>query len=395
MGDLAPERPPGRTADRILNWDALREAFRASPHEHLFESRRRGVRHPGFCPRPFESITIDADGRLRMCCEDWLPTPIGDVRAGSLLGQWNSPAAMAIRESVLDGSYRFCDASRCPDLVKGTLPPLGGPLKAKHRDIVERGRTWLETPPTHLSLGYDQTCNLKCPTCRNDFIVLKGEGFAHAERIQAEVIETLLPGAREVIVTGQGDAIASRLFRRFLRELDAARYPHLRLLLMTNGLTLNSTMWDSFRSAQPAIAGVSISVDAASATTYAINRGGNFESLLKNLRFLGTLKRDGKIDFLELSFVVQANNAHEMPAFVRLARALGCDSVLFMKLIHWPGTFPEEEWSLRAVHEQQHPLHGTFLETLRHPDLQWEGVDLSNLADLDPSNAPQAEVSHG
>jgi LPS sulfotransferase NodH len=375
----------GPVERQISNFAELRARFRHTPHEEYFErpyATGRTAAHPGFCARPFEFLAVDAKGKLRVCCEDWLPTSIGDVRSGSPMQQWNSATAVAIRESILDGSYRFCHAKQCPDLVKGTLPPIDALSRERHRSWPRDGRTVLEEPPRTLSLGYDPSCNLKCPTCRDDFIVLKGASFERAAAIQEVVLAELLPSARLAIITGHGDAVASRLYRSFLRRMDASKLPELRILLMTNGLTLDPIMWDSFRAAHPAIAGVSISIDAASAETYALNRGGSFDKLLRNLRFLGSLRRRGKIDFFEISFVVQANNFREMPDFVRLAQRVECSSVLFMKLIHWPGTFSAAELARRAVHEPEHPRHREFLQVLQEPILGAPGVDLSNLSDL-------------
>ncbi|GMT99600.1 hypothetical protein KH5H1_37200 [Corallococcus caeni] len=400
-GGAPPRAPLARRSDvpperQISNFEELRDRFRHTPHEEYFERPYLSGRsaHPGFCPRPFEFLGIDAKGKLRVCCEDWLPTPIGDVRSGSPKQQWNSPMAVEIRESILDGSYRFCDKKQCPDLVKGSLLPVSALKQERHRQWVRDGRTMLEELPHTLSLGYDPTCNLKCATCRSDFIVLKGSAFDRAAAIQKVVLSEFLPTAHCAIITGHGDAIASRLYRDFLRSLDASKFPGLRILLMTNGLALDRLMWESFRAAHPAIAGVSISVDAATPKTYAINRGGNFQKLLRNLRFLGELHRCGELGFLELSFVVQANNFREMPSFVELAREVGCATVLFMKLIHWPGTFGEAECAKRSVHEPTHPLHDDFLRVLENPILREPEVDLSNLSDLRPLK-PQEEPHGG
>lgn len=388
----APVEPPQAPLlrrplhEQVVNLQALRDRFRATPYEALLPplqaSPSARETHPGFCPRPFEFLGVDAKGKLRVCCEDWLPTPIGDVREGNLQEQWNSHTAEAIRESILDGSYRYCDRAQCPDLVRGSLVPLEKVRAQTHQAWARTGATILANPPATLSLGYDPTCNLKCPTCRSDFISLEGSAFEDAAVTQKIVLEAFLGTARTVIVTGHGDAIASRLYRRFLRTFDASVHPGVKILLMTNGLTLDADMWASFASAHGAISGVSISVDAATPETYEVNRGGSFLKLRRNLAFLGGLHREGLLDFLEISFVVQTNNFHEMPAFVQLAREMGCSTVLFMKFIHWPGTFDEDEAQKRSVHLETHPLHAAFLRVLADPSLGDPDIDLSNLASL-------------
>ncbi|NOT39082.1 MAG: hypothetical protein HOP13_01160 [Alphaproteobacteria bacterium] len=388
--DVAPDwlveiRAEQIMAQRVIaNFDEVCAYFRHSPHDVYFRDRPADgqvAARAGFCPRPFESLGIDAQGKLRVCCEDWLTTPIGDIRSGGLAEQWNSQTAVAIRDSILDGSYRFCDSRQCPDLVKGTLPAFEALPKGFQRWVAE-GRTVMSNLPATLSLGYDPTCNLKCPTCRSDFIVLKGEAFQRALAVHRSVVSELLPAARQAIVTGHGDAIASRIYREFLRNLDASKFPNLRIIVLSNGLNFDARMWETFSAAHSAIMGASISVDAATPETYKLNRGGSFEKLVGNLRFLGELRRSGKIDFLEISFVVQANNFAEMVDFIGLAREVGCSSILFMKLIRWPGTFSETEFANRAVQESDHPLHQEFLEFLQQPIFESSDVDLSNLSHL-------------
>lgn len=371
----------------IANFEDLAQHFKDGPYSEYFWNRRqfyKSEEHPGFCSKPFDTLTIDARGRLRVCCDDWLDTSIGDVRHGGLLEQWNSPTAQALRASILDGSYRYCNKEQCPDLVKKSLPKIEDVTNPRHRDWIENDTCTMAEPPPNLSLGYDQTCNLKCPTCRDDFIVLKDAAFERAEKIHDRVVQELVPHAKTALITGEGDAFSSRLFRRFLQELDAAEVPDLKIYLMTNGLAFTPQMWDSMSKAHQAISGVSISVDAATPETYAINRGGNFEKLKRNLKFLGNLIKKSELSFLEISFVVQGNNYLEMPEFVALAKEVGCRSVLFMKLIFWNGTYPQSQWRDRAVHLPEHPDHQAFLAMLSHPLVQDPIVDLSNLSDLVP-----------
>lgn len=125
------------------------------------------------------------------------------------------------------------------------------------------------------------------------------------------------------------------------------------------------------QAAQPFVRTAEISVDAASAATYALNRGGDYEQLLANLSFLARLPIA-----ITLSFVVQQNNYREMQAFVNLAQGFGF-AVYFSQLVNW-GTFRREEFRRRAVHLSQHPEYGHFCSLLQQvADLP--GVDIGNL----------------
>lgn len=332
-----------------------------------------------FCPKPFENLTIDPDGGIRVCCADWLPMQIGNVHHDRLDAAWNSPAAQEIRASILDGSFRYCDANTCPALVQNALPRRDE--AAAHRFNIDTGRTLLPHGPRSIGFGYDNTCNLACPTCRSDLIVLRGDALAEAERVQREV-EQLLPDAEFLLITGTGDALASRLYRSFLRTFEAERWPRIRIGLMTNGLLFTPRMWDSFRSAHASISGISISVDAATPETYAVNRGGDFGRLSRNLSFAGRLLAEGQLDWFELSFVVQRNNFREIPDFVRFGFAVGASGILFQRLVHWAGTLSRQAYLEAAVHRPEHPDHEQLRTILATDVLQDPRVDLSNLAGL-------------
>lgn len=335
-----------------------------------------------FCPKPFQFLSIHADGTGWVCCHDWLSTPIGNLNQNTLSEVWNSQTAQDIRASILDGSYRYCNKDTCPALIKGSLRRYSEVFKPHHKEIINRNLVKLERGPQTLSLTYDSSCNLKCPSCRSDFINFKGEEYRKAELIQAKVFHEGLKDAKELIITGYGDAFASRLYRQLLQTIDAKDFPKLQLTLMTNGLMFTPSMWDSLEKVHPAIERLLISIDAATPETYAINRGGSFSKLMRNMEFASQLKLEQKLPWLEITYVVQANNFREMVAFAEMGKSWNSDRVLFQRIIHWSGTYTDEQFKMAAIHEPTHPEHQEFLEVLRHPIFKEPWVDLSNLDGL-------------
>lgn len=184
-----------------------------------------------------------------------------------------------------------------------------------------------------------------------------------------------LKDARELNVTLSGDAFGSPVFFTFLRELDASLYPELRITLCTNGIGLTERNWN--RICNEAVDVVYISMDAATSETYAVNRGGNLVKLLDNLNFVSTLMTSGNVKGFTISFVVQANNYHEMPAFGALRESVNASSVLFIQVGN-TGVFTKEEYERRAVHLPTHPEHNKLLEVLKNPALGSPIVDLRN-----------------
>ena len=126
-----------------------------------------------------------------------------------------------------------------------------------------------------------------------------------------------------------------------------------------------------------------ISIDAATPETYAINRrGGDFRRLLGAAGFISELRiRRGRSSTLGINMTVQANNYREMPAFVELGRRHHCDRVSFHQLLDW-GSYPPEEYDARAIQRPTHPEHEALLEMLADKRLEHPIVYLSNLTDL-------------
>lgn len=335
-----------------------------------------------FCRKPFDFFEVDSNGKAWLCCEDWLPTSIGNLKTDEFEDVWNSCTAIDIRKSILDGSYKYCNRNTCPSIIEGTLEDKEDITDIDLKRIVANQEAKLRNGPITLNFSHDNTCNLKCPTCRPEIIALKGRRLEEAQRVHDVVVNQALKSARTVIITGQGDAFASRIYRTFLQEFDVMKFPNVKFTLLTNGLLLTPDMWASIENIHGQIHGISVSIDAASELTYSINRGGRFSKLMENLQFLKNVRKDVPFQFLEISFVVQENNFHEMTDFVELGEKINCTSILFQKLIHWPSVMSYHEYLQRAVHLPSHPQHQRFMEMINSDILKTKTVSLSNLSNL-------------
>ena len=343
-------------------------------------AEEHGAKFAGlFCAQPFQYAQIDPLGQLYLCCPQLLPTSVGRLDEQDLMSAWNSPAAVAVRESILDGTFAYCCESTCGLLQQRALPRVEEVTHPEHRRIIAERITRLDHGPRIMNLSYDRSCNLACPSCRGDFIVLRGKARQRASVIHERVLGRHLRDAERLIITGSGDPFGSRLYLSFLRTFDPAAIPGLRITLSTNGLLLNEETWRSI--CHNAVDSVDVSVDAATPATYAANRGGDFAQLLANLRFLGGLRAAGELARFELHFVVQANNFREMRAFAELGRELGCDVVCFKQLVNW-GTYSAADYARRAVQAPDHPEHGELRELLRDPLLRDPRVYLHDLSHL-------------
>lgn len=338
-----------------------------------------------FCEAPFRQLDLYETGKAHLCCSAWLPAPIGDLNRQSLDEVWNSSEARAIRASIFDGSFRFCNHTLCPKIQSLELQRLDHAERDPEvgRYVRER-RVELDGPPTFVNLCNDPSCNLQCPSCRTGLINdTKGPEFDRRKRLQDKLTRALFsaPSTRPftVNVTGSGDPFASRMFREFLFELDGGAFPNLKVNLQTNGVLLTPETWDRIRRIHNNLSEIIVSFDAATEPTYAITRrGGRWNLLLENTRFLAGRRRGGDFGVLRLDFVVQRDNFREMAEFVRLGKRLGVDQVGFSRIVDW-GTWPAPVFREKCIWRDDHPEFDAFLEVLRDPVFDDPVVGLGNL----------------
>jgi radical SAM protein with 4Fe4S-binding SPASM domain len=335
------------------------------------------------CRSPFEYVHIQANGDVYPCCPSKFGKIIGNVNTISLRDAWNSPGAQEVRESIFDGSYRFCNAQACEYLrdanARGkVLSPLPLVEWVKQKGLVDPGTT-----PNVVNFSFDKSCNLECGYCRKELFQPSPSERESIARIDANIFESSLDNTERIILLGEGDPFASPFYREKLRHYDWSRHPKLKIKIQTNGLLLTPAMWNSMAASHAAIDWISVSVDASDAETYRLNRGGDFKLLLRNLDFIANLRALGQIERLFINFLVQANNFRQMPAFARLGQQLGCDLIEFQRLENW-GTYDEPAYRARAVHEVFHPEYEEFCRVLDDPALHLEAVWLLKLGAQPP-----------
>lgn len=332
-----------------------------------------------FCPEPFRQLIVAGNFAAQLCCR--IPTPVGDLGSEDLGSVWNSRRSIAIRQSIHDGSFRFCDRDICPFLQGERLPRRSDIDDPFFRDVIEHDRVRLDRLFTQLIVSYDRSCNLACRSCRPEPFVSSGERLAEVRRVQERVVGRDLENLRDLeklFVSGDGDAFSSPVYRDLLLRMRSQDFPKLSIRIMSNGLRFDRVMWDRLAGIRARIRETSISVDAATAETYArVRPPGSFDTLIHNLEFISGLRHDGDLAGFSLAFVVSRANFQEMPAFVELGRRLRCDGVTFMRMIN-PGHIPQSSF----VDHPSHPEHGRFLEVLRDPSLTEGFVNIDAFSDL-------------
>jgi wyosine [tRNA(Phe)-imidazoG37] synthetase (radical SAM superfamily) len=328
------------------------------------------------CLMPFRSVETTNRGLAHVCCPDWLPTPFGKLDA-NLLDQWSGPMAKKIRASVLDGSYTYCSRLHCGEISNRQLHHKDSEeVRATLKEFEEAGD--IAPPPKRIVLSHDRSCNLSCPSCRTSLILADKTKQARLDDTFDTAIAPLMRKAEIAYITSSGDPFGSNHFRRIIKRLDGPEFPDLKLDLHTNGQLFDERAWSDLNLAGR-VKSVHVSVDAAKPETYAvIRRGGTFDRLRKNLAFIGQLRKDGKIGYLEISMVVQTGNFREMPAFVLLGQEFGVDIVSFQMMRNL-GTFSDDAYDKEFVGGRSHPDHEEFVEILKAPELQLPMAKIGNM----------------
>jgi len=271
------------------------------------------------CPRPFDTILIDKMGSCYACeCQSWLPQSIGNLQV-KLLGEIIEGNAMRkhLQGSITDGSYRYCNEHQCSYI---------------RSNVVLHGQS---ERLQHLRLAIDDSCNLRCPSCRKGMIFHKeGSAYNLGIRLADRILDWLydLKHPIQVHIGSDGDPFASHVYRHFMEqtpERDNIEYS-----ILTNGL-----MFKEFHTRVPNVIrnlkDLGVSIDGASKETYEkLRLGGKWDKINENLECMADLKQKHNFYF-GLHMVVQQDNWHEIESMLALGHRYNVDRVYFNKIEDW------------------------------------------------------------
>lgn len=327
-----------------------------------------------FCSNPFRQVETAPTGLAYVCCPVWLPTPIGRLDDDPVK-LWTGSTANDIRESIIDGSFKYCNHLHCPAISGRTLMHRESP---QAQAIIARHKSSPSELPEHVILSHDKSCNLSCPSCRTSTYVANSAKQKHLDDFTETTLLPLMRDAKSAMVTGSGDPFGSKHFRNLILRLNSGAFPALTLDMITNGQLLDQRAWSDLK-LDDRVRDLQISIDAATTVTYEIvRRGGSFDRLLKNLAFVRDLRTAGKITSLNFSMVVQTLNFREMPAFVELGERFAADGVIF-NMIRQRDIFSRDEYLEAFIGNPDHRDYPEFCRTLTAPQLSKRNVQLGNV----------------
>lgn len=305
-----------------------------------------------FCPRPFDTILIDKNGSCFACeCTAWLPQSIGNLNLQSLKNIVDSPMALHLQNSIIDGSYRYCNEKNCSYIL------------AKETQKLHFEKNIPLSKIKTIRLAIDDSCNLRCPSCRNKKIFEKaGSKFNSRIRLADKIID-YISSSKETIdvhVGSDGDPFASLIYRYFIRKTK--NFDNIRFSIQTNGLLVkkmynkNKTMFDKMKI-------LNLSIDGASKETYEdLRLGGNFQNIVENLEFIKSVKNNFST---RLHVVVQNKNFKEFFDFIEMAKKYNFDRIFFNKIQNWNTNLNyKEENVFDPSHENHAELQNIIKEVM-------------------------------
>ena len=316
------------------------------------------------CATPF-GYTEVFDDKQFLCCPGWLKEDIYETP--SIKDNFNSQKSQKIRESILDGSYKYCDENQCPHLSAFKQNKfIDDRFVLKNKESLERYKPISKI--NTVNFCFDRSCNLQCPSCRSELINYLGKDRNGVDEKLRQVNEEISKTIKRLYLSGSADPFFSKSFRQFLINFDPIKYPKMKSIhIHTNGILWTEQLWERMKTIHPFVKSCEVSIDAATKDTYETKTriGGNWNSLIKQLDFIINIPTITNYIF---SFVVQDNNYTERYDFYKLITDLNWKynknfSIFFNHITNW-GTYSESEYLDKDVSNKENKLHLDFFKQL-------------------------------
>lgn len=288
------------------------------------------------CLNPFSDFEIGANGEVVCCCWGKYAS-LGNLKKNSISEIWISKQFQSLRKNIYDNHFsQSCDLKLCHNLLMAKTWEEKDLINQSFPDSfineLKQKKTKLSTGPYKIILSDNGRCNLNCIMCYRS--LLKDDD-QFSIKLFKEIIPEFLKDQpkRKLIIklTGNGDPFFRKEVKEFLQSFDNKKYPFVSFDILTNGILLTPETWQTI--SHNHINEINVSLDAACKKTYEkIRKGGDWEKLMENLKFISRLRKKRKINYFYINMVVMKSNFKEMKDFVLLGKKLGCDEVNFQKI---------------------------------------------------------------
>lgn len=311
-----------------------------------------------FCPRPYEHLYITNNGNATCC--SWVRFPLGNIVEDGIKEIWNGEKAKKLRESIEDGSFKYCDAVSCPLLNNNSLPEITKEELDKNVNYI------LKEYPTEFNLAYDFVCNHACPSCRSDIFKPTKEYKERIKKIDEDLL-TYLNKAKLIMASGNGDFFSSKSMIKLLSKINPEN-PKCIIKIETNGALVEKN-WKSLKHLENYNIQIVVTPNSYEKEAYKELAGGidNLEKTLSGIKFLSKLRLENKIKELKITMVVQSVNFREIPAFIkRNLEEFQVDLVQIRPIMRW-FKISEEDYLKKNVLNPLHANHQEFIDIMNDP----------------------------
>lgn len=299
------------------------------------------------CVQISNYFEIHPNGDISICCFSWLPKFFGNILVDTPEKIFSNPERLNLIQDMSQGKYTEC-TDHCPfisSLLSGKTYPNNYIVPL---DQLKNSR------PIVINFSYDQSCNLQCPSCRNELILYKLGENDKLNRIHNGVknfINYLVSSGNQIIlkITGSGDAFGSPTYWNFLKELAESSNDSISLRLHTNGTLMDKDRLYRIKPLWKNIQQINISVDAATDSTYQVVRqNGSLEKVKANLATLDWLISSGYFPNMQsfmTNYTVQKRNYREIKEFLEWQLQYSNLNTVYFSLMQQWGHISSDKFS--------------------------------------------------
>lgn len=314
------------------------------------------------CKRGLEYVQIRKNGDVVNC--SWATRKIGNLLCNDMDEIYHGKEMEEFRESLLDGSYRYCTKEKCPWLSNDTMD----------EHMVEADS--LSRYPKQVSLSYEPDCNYICTSCRSQRYIKSEKEKNNLEKLEEQIMK-FINEVQEISANGIGELFAGKSILKILANWKPSLPTEdVKVVLESNGSMFDSEHWKQIANLGQYELDVHITVHSFEELVYQFLSGTSIsvQKVCDNLNFIKKLRAEGVVNFFEIATVVQEANFRELPRFTeRCIYDYNADSVRIRSYFPYGCRTKEFEWFC-DVRNPKHPFYKEYLDVMKHPIFNNERV---------------------
>lgn len=290
------------------------------------------------CHRISRYLEVHPSGNISICCFTWLPKFVGNILTDSPEEILNNIDRLSLINDMDQGKFTECN-DQCPYINS----ILNGKKSDGYIVPLSELNEYKKKSPLIIAFSYDPSCNLQCPSCRDELIMYgvdENETISKVHNGVKNLIDYLLLKDEKLllIITGSGDAFASPIYWDYLKNLKS--HENILLKLSTNGILMTKKKLEEIKHLWNNIYQINVSIDAVKESTYSIVRkNGSLKAVKRNLQTLNDLIEKGTFGNLKVfltNFTVQKLNYKEIKEFAQWQLTYShLTSIYFNLVVQW------------------------------------------------------------